>query len=75
MEWLLYTVTFFDETSDRLSAKRYTNWKDIQGILIPTKMENYKIEGDKIIGEPSRPRTFKNIKFYEKLENESVFNK
>jgi hypothetical protein len=25
MEWLLYTITFFDETGSYLSAKRYTN--------------------------------------------------
>lgn len=75
MEWLLYTVTFFDENSDRLSAKRYSDWKEVQGISVPTKMENYKIENGEIIGEPIRPRTFTNIKFSEKLTNESVFGK
>lgn len=75
MEWLLYTVTFFDESSDRLSAKQYTDWKEVQGILVPTKMDNYKIENGEIVGEPSHPRTFSNIKFSEKLTDESVFKK
>lgn len=75
MEWLLYTVTFFDEASDRLSAKRYSGWEEVQGILVPTKMENYKIEDGEITGEPSRPRTFTNIEFSEKLIDESAFEK
>lgn len=75
MEWLLYTVTFFDETSDRLSAKKYSNWKEVQGTLVPTKMENYKMENGEIIGKPSRPRSFTNITFSENLTDESIFTK
>lgn len=73
MEWLLYTVTFFDKTSDKFSAKHYTGWKDVQGIMVPTVMENYKFVDGEVTGEPGVPRKFTDIKFYKKMKDSSIF--
>lgn len=74
MEWLLYSVTFFDKTSKRLSAKHYTGWQEVNGLLVPTIMENYKFENGEVLGEAGSPRKFKDIKFVKKLKNEGIFS-
>ncbi|WP_373511471.1 DUF6503 family protein, partial [Persicitalea sp.] len=68
MEWLLYTVTFFNQDSQKMSAKKYLDWKNVQGLLVPTRMENYSFADGVISGEPSAPRIFSEIKFFKKLK-------
>ncbi len=73
MAWLLYTVTFFDQDSQKLSAKKYLDWKNVQGLLVPTRMENYTFSDGKISGEPGSPRVFSEIEFLKKLKEKGLF--
>lgn len=53
MAWLAYTVTFGQEgKSDRFSYIRYTDWQDVNGLLLPEKLEWYNVED----GKPTEPR-------------------
>ncbi len=49
MEWLLYTVTYFSkEKSKKYNALHYDNWKDINGLLLPSTMVGYRTSNDSI---------------------------
>lgn len=74
MEWLLYSVTFFDKKNKQLSAKKYENWRLVNGLILPTKMDNYKFENDQVVGEPVSTRTFSDIVLTKKIKDLSIFN-
>ncbi len=74
MEWLLYTVTYFNQDSQKMSAKKYLDWKNVQGLLVPTRMENYTFADGVISGEPGAPRVFSDIEFFKKMRDASIFN-
>lgn len=45
MAWLAYTVTYGkDGKSDRFSYIKYNQWKDVNGVKLPSKMDWYKVE-------------------------------
>lgn len=47
MEWLGYTVTFFSkEKGKELHFRRYNNWQEINGLLLPKTIERYKYENN-----------------------------
>ena len=51
MEWLMYTVTYRSgEPSDKYSLIRYDDWKEVEGLLLPTFLQWYTYEDT--VGEP-----------------------
>jgi len=71
---LTYTVSYFDKTNEKVnSAKKYLNYQSIQGIMMPTKMENYRWIDEKVGENSNRDRSIKNIKFHETIPDEKIF--
>jgi len=71
---LTYTVSYFDKTNEKInSAKKYLDYQTIQGLLMPTKMENYRWIDEKVGEHSNRDRLIKNIKFYETIPDEKIF--
>ena len=47
MEWLGYTVTFFSkEKGKELHFRRYSNWQDVNGLLLPETIVSYNYENN-----------------------------
>ena len=45
LEWLLYTVTFFDgQPSDKFNALKYDDYQEHKGLLFPHKLTGYAYE-------------------------------
>ncbi len=66
MAWLGYTVTYFSgEKSDKISWRRYSEWKDINGLKLPNSMSRCKTE-DGNITEIGKPTYFANAMVSEK---------
>lgn len=71
---LTYTVSYFDKTNEKVNtAKKYLDYQSIQGIMMPTKLENYRWIDEKIGEYSNRDRVIKHIKFYETIPDEKVF--
>lgn len=71
---LTYTVSYFDKTNDKVnSAKKYLDYQDVQGILMPGKMENYRWIDGKIGENSNRDRVIKDIKFHKSIPDPAVF--
>ena len=71
---LTYTVSYFDKTNEKVnSAKRYLDYQNVQGLLMSTKMENYRWINGKMGENSNRDRIIKNIKFHETIPDEKVF--
>ena len=48
MEWLGYTVTFFtNEKGKELHFRRYSNWQEVNGLLLPETIVSYYYENNK----------------------------
>jgi hypothetical protein len=49
MEWLLYTVTYFDgKPSDKFNALKYEDYQEVNGLLFPKTLTGYKYENGQI---------------------------
>lgn len=49
MEWLLYTVTFFNgQPSDQFNALKYQGYQEHQGLLFPQELKSYTYENGQI---------------------------
>lgn len=49
LEWLLFTVTFFDrQPSDKFNALKYEDYQEQQGLLFPHKLTGYAYENGQI---------------------------
>lgn len=71
---LTYTVSYFDKTNVKVnSAKKYLDYVNVQGLLMPRKMENYRLVDGKIGENTNRDRVFTDIKFHKTIEDEKVF--
>jgi hypothetical protein len=45
MAWLAYTVTFGkNEKSDRFSYIKYDQWENVNGLILPKKLQWYQVE-------------------------------
>lgn len=75
MEWLGYTVTFFDnKKSDDVHWIRYNNWQEINGLLLPISLKWYDYEN----GLPTKLRNelpFSSVTISETPVDESLFVK
>ncbi len=62
MKFLGYTVTFFSkETSEKISLIEYSDWNDVDGLLLPETLKWRTYQEGKV-GEVKSERTFVNAK-------------
>ncbi|GGX10973.1 hypothetical protein [Aquimarina muelleri] len=75
MKFLGYTVTFFSkETSEKISLVEYTDWNDVNGLLLPKtlKWREYK---DGLVGNVKKEVNFINAKASKQKPSASLFEK
>ena len=71
---LTYTVSYFDKTNEKVnSGKKYLDYKNVQGILMPTKMVNHRWKDGKLGENSNRDRLITNLKFHKTIPDEKVF--
>lgn len=74
LQILTYSISYFDKgTSQINSAKVYSHWKKIQGILMPEKMENFIWENGGMGKSKNHIRKFSEIHFLHTIPDESIF--
>lgn len=75
LQILTYSVSFIEKENAKIkTAKLYTEWHDVQGLLMPEKMENFEWNGGNIGNSKNLSRIFKDIHFLEKIPNQERFN-
>jgi hypothetical protein len=73
MEWLMYTVTFKSgEANENYSLIKYDQWTDINGLIIPEKLQWYTFKDD-IVGDVRNEAVFENIKLSVDAPLDSIF--
>ena len=73
LEWLLYTVTFFDgQPSDKFNALKYEDYQEHQGLLFPHKLTGYSYENGQI-GEVRYVVQFDQIQLKEEQPDQQQF--
>lgn len=76
MEWLAYTVTYrSQEASDNFKLIRYTDWKAVEGVVLPHNLTWFKYEEGKVI-EPARdPMLVTNMTLSKTAPDDALFAK
>lgn len=75
LQILTYSVSFIEKEKATIkTAKLYTDWHEVQGLLVPGKMENFAWENGKLGESKNLNRVFKDIRFLEKTPNQERFN-
>lgn len=73
LEVLLYTVTYYSgEKHENYNALVYDNYKNINGILLPTRLKGHKYENDSI-GDLRYDISFSNISLSEERPESTLF--
>lgn len=73
---LTYSVSFFDAQNAKInSAKVYSDYQKVQGLMMPTKMENFEWDADtnEMGASKNHHRLFSDVKFYTNVPKESRF--
>lgn len=71
---LTYSVSFFNKEAATInSAKVYSEYKDVQGILMPHKMQNYQWKDGLMGANTNHDRDFSDFKFIEKIADTKIF--
>ncbi|RKN76732.1 hypothetical protein D7Z94_23355 [Ulvibacterium marinum] len=74
MEILTYSISYFDkENSVVSSAKVYSDYKKVQGLMMPHKMENFEWNDGAMGKSKNHLRIFSDIQFLKEISNEEVF--
>ncbi len=73
MEWLLYTVTYYTgEAADKYNALHYSEWEDVNGLIMPKIMAGYIYENGEI-GEQRYERLVSDFQLLESKKDPSIF--
>lgn len=74
MEILTYSVSYFDKENSKVSsAKVYSDYKKVQGLMMPHKMENFEWKEGTMGKSKNHLRIFSDIQFLKEISNEEVF--
>lgn len=74
LEILTYSVSFFKKENAQInSAKTYSEYKEVQGIMMPTKLENFEWNDGKLGKSTNHIRLFSDIQFLNEIPNQSIF--
>lgn len=72
---LTYSISYFDrENAGINSAKVYSDYKNVQGLLMPHKMENFEWNKGVIGKSKNHLRRFSDIAFLKDIPNKQLFN-
>lgn len=75
MEWLMYTATFGAEVGkDTYSLIKYEGWKEIEGVILPSSLQWYQYEDERLGESRGDARTFSNISVSKMHPPVSKFN-
>ena len=72
LQWLLYTVTFFDQSNSQFNALKYEDYRDAGGLVFPRIMTGYTLEGDST-GRIRYQVSFSDVVLSEDPLNEDIF--
>jgi hypothetical protein len=62
MAWLAYTVTYgTNQKSDKFSYTKYAEWKEVNGLKLPTALQWYTVRDGKPTELRGEPRRFTQI--------------
>ncbi|MEM9142509.1 MAG: DUF6503 family protein [Bacteroidota bacterium] len=74
LEILTYSISYFDpEKAAVNSAKVYFDYRNIQGLMMPHKMENFEWKDFTMGKSKNHLRRFSNIHFLDHIRDETVF--
>jgi hypothetical protein len=73
---LVYSITYNDPSkgNEFNSAKVYTEYQPVQGLLMPGKMENFEWHQGKIGKSKHHVRLFEKIRFLKAIPNKTIFS-
>ncbi|GAA0727243.1 hypothetical protein GCM10009430_35080 [Aquimarina litoralis] len=75
MKYLGYTVTFFSkESSEKVSLIEYSDWTDVNGLLLPKTLK-WRAYDDGVVGDIKSERAFVNAIASEEKLDTSLFSK
>ncbi|KAB8155281.1 hypothetical protein EZY14_005175 [Kordia sp. TARA_039_SRF] len=76
MEWLGYTVTYFNgKSSNKIKYIRYEDWQKVNGLLLPRVLTWYKTnENGKVIGARNSV-TFSNVAVMDKKMDDNMYER
>lgn len=61
MEWLMYTVTYFDnQETNRYNLIKYDQWAEYEGLKLPAVLQWYEYQDD-VVGEVRNQVRFENV--------------
>jgi hypothetical protein len=73
LEQILYTVTYYSkEKSKKYSGLKYTAWKDVNGLLLPTEMKGYTYEEGKF-GKERYTAKFSDLTLLAEAPDQEIF--
>ncbi len=73
MEWLLYTVTYYTgEVASKYNALHYSEWQEVNGLMLPQKMVGYRYEDGKI-GEKRYERLVSDFQLMTSKKDAAIF--
>jgi hypothetical protein len=73
LEWLLFTVTFFDgQASDKFNALKYEDYQEHQGLLFPHQLTGYAYENGQI-GDVRDVTHFDQLQLKEEQPDQQLF--
>lgn len=73
LDFINYSVTYFDKSrAEKYNALVYSDWKDIDGLKVPTILTSYRWEED-TLGDVRGSNTFSNILFSERQPDQAIF--
>ncbi|MGB3776031.1 MAG: DUF6503 family protein [Leeuwenhoekiella sp.] len=76
MKWLAYTATFgSEERSKNFSYIKYANWKDVNGLSLPTLLQWYEVEDGKPTNTLRSEQLFSNLKLSSQELETGIFEK
>ena len=71
---LTYSISYFDKEDAKInSAKIYSEYQEIQGLKMPTKMENFEWSDGHMGKSKEHVRLFSDIKFLSEIPDERLF--
>lgn len=73
LQILTYSISYFEENPGINSAKVYSDYRAVQGLLMPHKMENFEWADGKIGQSKNHLRIFKDIRYLEEIPDEKRF--
>ena len=76
MEWLGYTVTYFDQkVSNDIHYARYPEWENVEGLLLPKLMVWYQLQEDGSLIETDGSAEFTKAKISKEAEKTTFYEK